>query len=627
MPRTSRPLSIFPIVLRDVRVTAIEDLTPHMRRLTLAGEDLLGGTRDGHAFGPFRSDGFDDHVKLVLPDADGRIPHVGTQDGERFDWMPGVLSATRDYTVRRVAPDGASFEVDVVRHDSGLASDWAFSCEIGSPVAFAGPKSSARVNHEVDWHLLMGDETAMPAIERWLEEAPDATRARVFIEVPAAEDQRELATAADAEITYLVRGGIPAGHSPLLLEALTAWTPPAGRGYLWCAGETLTIAPIRRHLRRELGFDAQDVEVNGYWRRMSTPAPAEPGTETEAAAGPSPIELQIRLHEMGELLGPIALRTAVTLGIPARLATEPMAPARLAEEIGVPPARLSPFLDALIALELVDVTDTALELTSLGEALLEEGAPEDLDLSQPLNRAELALVDLPEILRTGAPGPSRVIPDLLDAWRAADPEADAAAEARAEDSLQWSLQALGALAEVSSAAELTLVGDGLVASAIALLSAFPERRVHVVVPPHGLDTATGRLDAALPAAVRGQVDVSALDAEGTDALPACDVLVDQLGLDALDDAAARARCAAYARAARHGVVVVTDLADDARTDDHVAAASLTALATRGTPLRTSAATIALLEDAGAGSARAEPLGWGFGPAVVIAASAPAASHP
>lgn len=623
MPRTSRPLSIFPIILREAEVSRIEDLTPAMRRLTLSGPELQGLTRDGHTFGPFRSEGFDDHVKLVLPDADGTLPHVGTQEEHRFDWAPGTLTRTRDYTVRSVAADGASFTIDVVRHDAGLASDWAFSCGIGDRVAFAGPKSSAGTV-EADWHLLLGDETALPAIARWLEEAPAGTRARVIIEVPTAADIQELTTGAEAEITWLTRDGIPAGHSGQLLQALEATRLPAGRGYAWCAGETVTMVPIRRHLRREMPTGPRDVEVVGYWRRM-TAAPetstAQSGGAAETGAvetGPteSPLELQLRLHEMSELLPPIALRAAVTLGLPALLASGGRTPADLAAATAVPPERLDPLLDALRALDVLRADGPRRELTALGEALGEESAQEDLDLADPVNRAELALLGVVDVLRTGEVPTTPMIPGPLHRWRATDPEADTAFTTRVEDTLQWSLPPLCALPEVQGAQEITLVGDGTVPTAIALIAQEPSRRVHLVAPAHAADRARRRLQEALPTAQAAQVDV--VSPAPNQPLPGCDTAIDQHALDGAADAEAQTLAHALTAAARAHVVVVTEPADAAAEDDHVAAASLTALATGGTALRTTEASIALLRAAGARHARFTELGWGFGPGVILA---------
>lgn len=238
MPRTSRPLRIHPIVLRRAEVARVVDVTPNMRRITLTGDDLAEGEMgQGFERPPFRSDGFDDHVKLVVP------PTVGTQEEKRFAWNPEVLALTRDYTVRPYDPEANTFDIDVVRHDHGLAAAWAFRARPGDRIHFAGPKSCALRNDEAGWHLLAGDETALPAIGRWLEEAPEGTRGHVIVEVP---------TEADVGIEWLVRGDIPAGTGTRLFDAVRRVAVPDLRAYAWVGGEAMTIAPIRRHGREDL---------------------------------------------------------------------------------------------------------------------------------------------------------------------------------------------------------------------------------------------------------------------------------------------------------------------------------------------------------------------------------------
>lgn len=660
MPRTSRPLSILPITVREVSVLGIEDVTPSVRRLTLGGPAMSAGERDGHPVGAFRSAGFDDHVKVVVPDADGTQPFAGRQDGERFAWAPGVLPFCRDYTVRRVADDGLSFEIDVVRHPSGRASDWAFSCAVGDRVSFAGPKMCADLPDGIDWYLLVADETGLPAVTRWLEEAPAGTRARIVVEVPSDADRQLIDTAADAEITWLVRDPwVPAGHSKALLEAAQALDLPSGRGFAWVAGESTTISPIRRHLRQDERFDRKDIEVVGYWRRTST-APSAPETTTKTDVGdaqasggpqartrqahpsehapkspmpqahtheaptdpantpqaPDPMATARQIHEMSELLAPIALRVAVTLGIPAHLAAGATQIDQLATLTGVPSARLAPLLDALLALGLLErdagAGDNSLRNSVLGERLLEESVQESLDLDQPANRAELALVGLLDTLRGGRVAAEPVIPADLATWRAQDPEADAAFHARVEDDLQWSVQPLCARPELVAARSVLLLGDGTVATAVAL-TADPGRRVHLVVPPAHVDATRDRVAAEIGAAHRGQVEIVAADRS----LPEADVAVVQLAQDGWNDAAFVDQARRLRDAARH-VLFVTRPADGAATDDHVAAEALTHLATTGVPLRTSAATLDLLAQAGLEDARCEPLGWGFGPSVISA---------
>jgi len=582
MPRTSRPLRIHPIVLRRVQVVDVVDVSPNLRRITLGGPDLSAGEVDGVARPAFVSEGFDDHVKLVVPPAEGELPRIGRQEERRFAWNPEVLAYTRDYTVRSWDPSAGTFAIDVVRHDHGLASAWAYRARPGDEIHVAGPKSCALRNDEADHHLLVGDETALPAIARWLEEAPAGTRGRVVVEVPTEADRLDVPTAADVEVTWLVRGDVAPGTSRRLVDAVRSLELPAGRVYAWVAGEAMTIAPIRRHLR-DLGLPKEDVEVVGYWRRpaeattRTAPAddaerltPAVPAEEDE-----SPLELLHEVHEMTELLPPVVTRVAVTLGIPALVADGCASLAALADKTGVDAARLAPLLDAMTALGLLEPGRGALALTARGGVLAETDAVDELSLDNPANREALALVDLLDVLTTGRP-PARV----GETWRvrrAADPALDRAHHERAEDELQYVLEPLAELAPVKAAGSLAVVGDGagLVAEAVAR-----GRTVH------------------LPGAAETQ-------------WPAADCAVLVGTLEGRDDAEALALLRT-ALAGSRDVVLLERTSDKAAVDDHAAERALLSLTLSGTPMRSSADLDDLIRRAGATGLDHVVLGWGFG---------------
>ncbi|MGH3392446.1 MAG: siderophore-interacting protein, partial [Actinomadura sp.] len=101
----------------------------------------------------------------------------------------------------------------------------------------------------------------------WL---PPGTVARVWIEVQHATDLRTLPTAADAEITWLIRDGAGRQRTGLLCEAVRAADLPDDTPYAWIAGEAGAIRALRRHLVRERGYDRRAVTFTGYWRRGAT---------------------------------------------------------------------------------------------------------------------------------------------------------------------------------------------------------------------------------------------------------------------------------------------------------------------------------------------------------------------
>ncbi|MGY1433764.1 siderophore-interacting protein [Streptomyces reniochalinae] len=586
MPRSSRPLRIFPIVMRRVRVAGIDDLTPNMRRLTLTGDELAEGVMgDGYRRPAFRSDGFDDHVKLVVPPAEGELPRVGTQEETRFAWNPEVLGNTRDYTVRSWDPEKNTFAIDVARHDAGLAASWAFNAQVGDAIQFAGPKSCALVNTDADWHLLAGDETALPAIARWLEEAPETARGHVVIEIPTAEDRQRLHTRAGVTIEWLVRAEAPAGATTQLFDAVRRIEVPEGRVYAWTAGEAMAIAPIRRYLRGELGLPKEDVEVVGYWRRPKAvtaaketardnaeslvPAPAEESTETS--------DLPTRIHEMTELAPPVLTRAAVTLGINPAVSSGVTTVEGLAAETGVPAGRLAPLLDGMTALGLLERERDHFGNTPLGAVLCDDSVQDELCLDNPANRETLALVDLVDVLR--ADGHAERLGELC--WRerrVADPDLDAAHQDRAAEQLAYVLDLLPDVPAVRDATTLAVSGDAAphVAGRIAR-----GRTVHLP----GTDVAAwpDHDCAILVAALEGRTDEE------------CRTLL------------------RTALAAGRALVLFERTSDKAAVDDHAAEHALTSLAVTGAPLRSSGQVAALLRAAGAATVERTVLGWGFGP--------------
>ena len=251
---------------RVLQVRQVRQLTPRMVRVTLHGEELAGFQHGSPA----------DHVKLVFPNP-----------GEKRPVMPGVTAtglvppppgtprpAFRDYTVRgfrRVGHDGpddlGELVIDFVLHGDGVATTWARQARPGDHLGVLGPRGSILYPLDLDWYLLAGDETALTAIGHLLEMLPASVPTTVIVEVADAAEELPLGTAANLWVTWRHRDGAEPGTSTALEQAIRAFTPPAGDGFAFVAGEAGTLAPIRRYLRDELGLARDRFEVDGYWRR------------------------------------------------------------------------------------------------------------------------------------------------------------------------------------------------------------------------------------------------------------------------------------------------------------------------------------------------------------------------
>ncbi|MEH0970241.1 siderophore-interacting protein [Micromonospora sp. CPCC 205546] len=238
----------YPIGVRRVRVVARRLVTPRMLRLTLGGPGLAG----------FHTYQADDHVRVVFPDPDGtrRDP---VPDGQgMLDW-PRPFPESRKYTVRRYDPVAHELDLDLVLHDGGLASTWAATAAVGDEVTVAGPPGAKAFPHTHDHYVFAVDATALPAVARWLEEAPADVSAHVVAEVDdAAEWDYPLASRDGVTVTWLVRGAT----GSTLAQEVRSLRLPAGRTFLFAAGEATDIRPLRAWRR-----DRLDSLVTGYWKR------------------------------------------------------------------------------------------------------------------------------------------------------------------------------------------------------------------------------------------------------------------------------------------------------------------------------------------------------------------------
>ncbi|WP_128378746.1 siderophore-interacting protein [Streptomyces cavernae] len=260
----------------SLRVTRTTRLGPSLVRVGFAGPDLSA----------FASDGRDQSLSLFLPHPGQDAPVVPIESGDGW-WQAwrelpdDVRAVMRSYTLRalrRTPGEPDEIDIDFVLHGTepgsagpaGPASRWAARAAPGDRVLVLGPAVADntairfRPPADTDLVLLWADETALPAASAILESLPAGTRARVWLEVEHPADIQELATAADAEITWLFRDqGAPAGVDAIRAAAL----PEASAPYAWIAGESGCVKELRRHLVREREWDRRRVAFVGYWRQ------------------------------------------------------------------------------------------------------------------------------------------------------------------------------------------------------------------------------------------------------------------------------------------------------------------------------------------------------------------------
>lgn len=259
--RNVLPEGALPTVIEVVRV---HDVTPLMRRVTFGGEGVATYASD-----PTRVP----NIKLVFPDPDtGELAlPIGSASG-RLTWPhPDIRRRVRTYTIRHLDAEKAEMDIDFVRHgDEGLASAWAERAMPGAAIGAAGGGGiTARPS---DWYLVVGDETALPAIGRMLERLHPDARGVALVEVDNPVERQELAAPEGMSVQWLYRHGAPAGTTTLLVDAAREVAIPDDGSSLfaWVSAESEVVLEMRRYLRHVAGFDRKATLVIGYWRRDAT---------------------------------------------------------------------------------------------------------------------------------------------------------------------------------------------------------------------------------------------------------------------------------------------------------------------------------------------------------------------
>lgn len=261
-----RPLNTFEVV-------RTEQLTPHLIRVVLGGEGF-------DTFVP--NDFTDSYVKIAfVPNGVdvAALPQPLTMDS--FNELPATDRPTvRTYTVRRVDTERREIAIDFVVHgEHGVAGPWAAAATPGQPAYVTSANGAYAPDPAADWHLLAGDEAAVPAISVALEALADNAVGQVFIEVAGPEDELELTAPPGVDITWIYRGGRAdlvsedqAGDHAPLIEAVKGapWLP--GQVQVFIHGEAQTVMHnLRPYIRKERGVDAKWASsISGYWRRGRT---------------------------------------------------------------------------------------------------------------------------------------------------------------------------------------------------------------------------------------------------------------------------------------------------------------------------------------------------------------------
>lgn len=244
------------------RVVRTERTTDHFVTVTVSGPDLSR----------FEYLGLDQCVRVFLQRPGQE--RLTLPDSDPDSWYPeyremadDVRPYVRNYTMRRFDPQALELDIEFVAHgDGGPASAWATSACEGNEVGLYPEGIYYLPPDEADWHLLVGDESAVPALLSIVEQAPKDLRAQVYLEVPSPGDVRPVAAPPGVEVHWLPREDAHAVPGRLALETVRSAALPKGRPYCWVAGENALPTGLRRTLVREHDVPKDDITFVGYWR-------------------------------------------------------------------------------------------------------------------------------------------------------------------------------------------------------------------------------------------------------------------------------------------------------------------------------------------------------------------------
>lgn len=239
-------------------VQSTEWLTPAMVRIVLGGAGLAGFEA------PVETDAY---VNVAIPPE--RAPYAAPFDLERVrNGQPEEFQPhRRRYTVRRFDAEDGQLTLDIVSHEGGPGGAWAARAEPGDALVLTGPGGGYRPDPVADHHLLVGDESALPAIAASLEVLPAGARGTALVVVDGPEHELDLVRPPGVRLRWLHRRGDEPADERLLGDAVATLPDLPERVQAFVHGEAGEVRAVRRHLLAERGLPRAALSCSPYWRR------------------------------------------------------------------------------------------------------------------------------------------------------------------------------------------------------------------------------------------------------------------------------------------------------------------------------------------------------------------------
>jgi NADPH-dependent ferric siderophore reductase len=204
-------------------------------------------------------------LRLTAPEL-AELRYLPGQDVMLLVAAEGNRPVRRRYTIRELDPEARLLTLDIVLHGDGPGERWVRSARPGDRIEGIGPRGKITISAAADWHLFMGDESALAATFAMAEALPPGSLATLVLEIPEEDDEQDLSSAAAMRISWLHRLGSPAGDpAALAAEAADVELPP-GRGHAYLFGEAKVVLRLREILAGR-GLAEDQMSPKAYWGR------------------------------------------------------------------------------------------------------------------------------------------------------------------------------------------------------------------------------------------------------------------------------------------------------------------------------------------------------------------------
>jgi NADPH-dependent ferric siderophore reductase len=204
------------------------------------------------------------HLRLILPCDPSRVPvwPVMGENGAPV-WPVGADQLHARYvTLKNIRADLEEVDIDIVRHGTGVVSQWAQNAAAGQLAGAMGPTGMDRLP-EAKSYFIAADGTGLPAVAQLLSRLPQDAVGDVVVALPVSVDHRSYLPHSGLNIHTL----LPQEFEENVVAMAERLTQQGETGYAFFAGEFANAQSLRAHFKKGLGLDKTTQISATYWRR------------------------------------------------------------------------------------------------------------------------------------------------------------------------------------------------------------------------------------------------------------------------------------------------------------------------------------------------------------------------